>query len=455
MPKLLLSLLLGFAISTPSFASHIMGGVINVSVDSTGTATFELHVYRDVRGIPFGFTQVDLDVSSATTAFQASVPVSLVSTDTISDTPRVMERLIFSGSTSLPPAVDYTVSYVTPCCLSISILNMSNLGIGSTITTKFSYTSPNANNTVVYLNDPVGKLPKDSLWTYDFMPYDVDGDSIHWSLGATGYIQGYTFPPSNPGGTLSIDPHTGVLSWNPSQTGVYVVGIFAEEWDNSTGTLQSETYHELQLIVVDDTSQLMIAPPNNVTTTPSGPTADFLAGTTNTLEVGLTSSFTNANLSLQASGEPFLLPNSNASFSVQKFKKQDSLVGTFTWNPDASLKGAGPYRVNFRFRDGSFTYDYTVTVNINGVISLNEDLSSSFTLYPNPSKGNFHLQPGIALQGEKIEIQVFNLNGSQLHAQSFDCTSSELEVNLDLPEGVYLITLQSNQYVQCSKLIIE
>lgn len=453
MKKLLLSLFLTTALSVSSFASHIVGGVINVSIDSNDVATFDLYIYRDASGIFLNATSFPITVTGPLSN-SYTVNASFVTMDTLTDTPFVMERYLFSGTLSLTNSGLYTAEATTPCCRSIVVLN-ANPGVGTVLQTSFTHNMGLSSNSPVFLGNPIGKFPKDTVWNYNPMPFDADGDSLYWSLGGNGYLPGYTLPPSNPGGALSIDPQSGVLSWSASQIGVYLVGIFVSEYDN--GTFLGETYHEVQVIVVSDTSQLRIAPPVHVTAGPSGPTVNFMANSSNDISIGLASGHTNANLSIEIFGDPFMISNTNASFSVSKFKSQDSLVGTFSWSPDASLSGEGPYRLNFRLKDGSFTYDYTVLININGVFSVRENSTSQFTIYPNPSTGNFHIQPDILSDWSNLEMKIYDNSGKNVFNTFFDDNngSRELKVNTSLPKGIYIVQLKNDKQVQSNRVVIE
>ncbi len=454
MRKTLLTLLLNVALIGSLLASHIVGGVINVTIDdSTNVATFSAYVYRDVQGIPFNVATVNMDLVDPSN-MSTTVPLAFSVKDTISNTPFLMERYKFVGSVQLSQSGFYTASYQTPCCRNAAVLN-ANPSAGALLETSFTHTMNTTSSTPVFLTDPVGKFPKDTLWTYDPMPYDADGDSLHWSLGGNGYIPGYTLPSSNPGGALSINAQTGVISWDASQLGVYLVGIFIDEYDQ--GSLLGTTYHEIQVIVVADTSQLRVIPPNNLNTTPSGPVANFIANSSNSLTLSLTSDYSNANLSIEAFGEPLQMANSNASFTVSKYKTSDSLVGVFNWNPDASLKGEGPFRMAFRFSDGSFTYDYSVLINVSGVFSVAENTSSALSVYPNPASGTFFLKSGEVFRGENLELNIYSTNGQKVFAQNFEKYESvqDLPIDVNLPQGLYIIQLQGGKHSESLSVIIE
>ncbi|MES1181369.1 MAG: hypothetical protein ABUL44_01095, partial [Flavobacterium sp.] len=80
---------------------------------------------------------------------------------------------------------------------------------------------------------------------------DPDGDSLVYSLiPCNGF--GYSFPDVLGGGTLSIDSHTGIISWNnPTQQGTYNVGVKIEQWKylNSIPVLIGSHEQEIEFIV--------------------------------------------------------------------------------------------------------------------------------------------------------------------------------------------------------------
>lgn len=74
--------------------------------------------------------------------------------------------------------------------------------------------------------------------------------------------------------------------------------------------------------------------------------------------------------------------------------------------------------------------------------------TSAIKIYPNPSQGqlNFMNLPN------KVEIRIFSLTGEELFRQKdFD----EKSLNLDLPKGVYLLKMNSDQETTSQKIIIE
>ncbi|MDW7694220.1 S8 family serine peptidase [Flammeovirgaceae bacterium SG7u.111] len=114
--------------------------------------------------------------------------------------------------------------------------------------------------------------------------------------------------------------------------------------------------------------------------------------------------------------------------------------------------------------------DYTITLevtNVSGcssissqpfvVTGLADDIfNQSITLYPNPSKGSFN----IAMENEylgKLAFSILDISGRTIEQKSIEKLSENLEVDFDLAgktNGLYLIKIESEQFVTSKKLIL-
>jgi hypothetical protein len=77
-------------------------------------------------------------------------------------------------------------------------------------------------------------------------------------------------------------------------------------------------------------------------------------------------------------------------------------------------------------------------------VSLNEVeiRNLSFTIYPNPSEGEFNLQ--FEKKVEKPEqLQITNMNGKAVNFKMFEKTDNQIEIRLNAPPGIYLLRLGS------------
>lgn len=102
---------------------------------------------------------------------------------------------------------------------------------------------------------------------YGWSAYDPDGDSLHWYLDTAwnsysngnwlpiNYASGYS-PASPMGGTISINQHTGELSFIADvPTGYnyanYAIAVTVEEYDATTGLYKGEVHRDVQFFVTD------------------------------------------------------------------------------------------------------------------------------------------------------------------------------------------------------------
>lgn len=93
----------------------------------------------------------------------------------------------------------------------------------------------NKNTSSVFANHPIESgCINNGCFTYNPSATDLDGDSLSYEImpcKSTGPISGYTYPATGAGGTFSINPVSGTLSWcNPQMNGDYNVVIKITEW---------------------------------------------------------------------------------------------------------------------------------------------------------------------------------------------------------------------------------
>lgn len=107
--------------------------------------------------------------------------------------------------------------------------------------------------------------------------------------------------------------------------------------------------------------------------------------------------------------------------------------------------------------------EYAVVITKNGCtdtsncftvnwFSVDEWGGESIDLYPNPSKGSFHLS-WESTTDEKL-IEVLNLTGKVVWSSRVNGTD-EFEVNLNEPSGVYLVRITGEHSTETKRLVIE
>ncbi len=197
------------------------------------------------------------------------------------------------------------------------------------------------NSCPVLMNPPIDNGCTGVTYFHNPGAYDVDGDSLSYSLvDCRGYngevIPGYALPFAS--NTIDIDPVTGDLVWDaPTVAGEYNVAILIQEWRN--GILISSMVRDMQIT---------IAPCNN---TPPEITVEdtcVLAGTLLRLPV-LVKDSTSTQVTLSATGEPLLLPVSPAQFMT--ITDDVSYQTNFVWQTLCEHVRPDSYTVLFKAQD--------------------------------------------------------------------------------------------------------
>ncbi|MDW8134436.1 MAG: gliding motility-associated C-terminal domain-containing protein [Bacteroidia bacterium] len=155
--------------------------------------------------------------------------------------PRVKKN-IYIVEITLPGPGLYELRY-TDFARVENVRNMSNSGATSFYVETLLNNNPfiGINRSPLLLNDPIDDACTNRLWTHNPGAYDPDGDSLVYSLipcqqydPATMQnpipVANYRFPSAF-GGIFSIDPQTGLITWDtPQQIGVYNISILIEEY---------------------------------------------------------------------------------------------------------------------------------------------------------------------------------------------------------------------------------
>lgn len=453
MKKILLLLILIGTTCFTANATHLMGGEIVVGIDSTNTAHFVMTLYRD-NGPSTAMlsSSQTIQISSVSNPGMPGTSLTLnrVSVDTLPSFYPV-ERHIYVGSLQLSATGKFRAEW-SLCCRNHAIVNASNPGSESmTLYTEFTTQSNQNSASPVFLNAPVVSFPLDTLWNYNPLPYDVDGDSLHWSIDTPvsifpNYIAGYSTPPANANGSLTMDPQTGQISWSPSQVGNYVISLLVEEYRG--GVQIGEIRRDMQFVVVPDTASMQLVLPNSLTVNNGIGSTDMTAGITNDLTFELKSSYSLAQLSMSASGDPFEINGSNADFQVISTNGPD-IEGTFSWNPTLNNIRKNPYRITIRASDKNFVYDFTVLLNVSTAVGIDENIFSdkALMLYPNPSNGKVNLMLKRVPKSECI-IEILDMQGKVIEQLSIDknTLSTGTELNINAAPGTYIMRLQGGEY---------
>jgi putative heme degradation protein len=111
--------------------------------------------------------------------------------------------------------------------------------------------------------------------------------------------------------------------------------------------------------------------------------------------------------------------------------------------------GVRYYRIKIIDNDGTYHYSEVRSVVLPNVIT--------WQIYPNPSKGVFHLVYQAA-EGEKIDLQIQDATGRTIRKFNYMTNGFLQKGSIDLtgqPSGVYLLQVHHNGTLQSFKLFKE
>ena len=390
MKKLLTTLLITL-ISLSTYATHLMGGQIVATNLGGYDYEIKLTAYRDTIGIPMA-TAAMFEISMDSAGVNLPIYFLTIPADSMSgglvmgvSAAYGVEVYTYTDTITLPGDGYYTISW-QDCCRNVAIINMaSSAAENFALSTSFTVNSLSPNSSPSYLSLPVAYLPSDTLWQYNPLPFDPDGDSLTWSLttplgnSVSGMpVLGYQFLDdttlySNSSNPFSLDPITGELSWNAKMQGNFVAAFLIEEYRN--GVKIGEMRRDMQFIVVSDTSNylpvisnMMLFPSN------SGGYPYVVISPSQNYSVSLLASDPNINdvVTLNAFGEPFNLQTSSPSFLTFSTGNGNEIEGIFSWTPNMLDVRTQPYLVVFRVSDGFYNFDYTVQIEVSSITSVQE-----------------------------------------------------------------------------------
>lgn len=462
-----------------SYATHLMGGQISatyINSDTTGSHYFlELDVYRDTLGIPMSLNQsvdvYELDLITGNYNYVFSDSISYGTSGSVSTMSLVygVEIYHFADSITFPSNGYYMIQW-NNCCRNGAIINMSSpLSEDMTFLTYVNVDSGNPNSSPTFLSPPVIYLPTNTLWQYNPLPFDPDGDSLAWNisvpLSANGVVNGYEFLSdttySNTSGIFSMDSITGEISWDAKLVGNFVASFAIEEYRN--GVLIGAMSRDMQFVVIPDTNNAM---PNisNMQTVPTNsggyPYVKINPGVHYQLHLLGNDANPNDVLTMTAFGESFGLSTSPSLFNFTSTGNGNEIEGTFSWTPNISHVREQPYLTVFRTSDNVFSFDNTIQfeVTLSSSTSVeNIDLISVSDLYPNPANNNFTLSLDLE-KSQDVYLDIYNVLGVPVLNQKLNLSSGNHLIikNIDLSAGQYFVNISGQNGVSLAikKLVI-
>jgi gliding motility-associated-like protein len=206
------------------------------------------------------------------------------------------------------------------------------------------------NNSPVLVNPPIDIACVGQCFVHNPGAVDADGDSIAYELvaclGDQGQpIPGFTTPPTNGGGSNTLDPYTGDYVWcSPgpgTQNTEWNIAILIKEYRKvgNQSFLIGSVLRDMQITVEQCNNLPPVITPINDTC--------VIAGTTVTFNVSATDPNPGHNITLTATGGPFLTTPQAVFTSTMA----NPATGQFTWTPDCSRIRVQPYQVTIKAED--------------------------------------------------------------------------------------------------------
>jgi hypothetical protein len=474
MKTLLTTLFVSF-FSLSALSTHIMGGEIIAENNGGNNYNVLLTIYRDTIGIPTDvnqdFTVYDVNGNSIMN-FSISIdpnanhPIFGFQNGSILPFfPYGVEIYFFSQTISLPGPGEYTIAW-DKCCRNGAIQNLidplsNDMRLYTTVTVDASQT----NSTPYFMVKPVMYLPVNTPWQYNPLPYDVNGDSLSWSLGtphqssnsAQGTpIAGYTAPPSDPTNPISIDPVTGTISWTASMLGNWVYTVVCEEYRN--GVKIGEIRRDMQFIVLPSGNLPRFMNFNKIPTIDGYYYWDIEPGQYSELRLMANDQDQNDVVTFEAFGEPFLLSNP-LSYTQQATGVGNVIETTLSWTPSSSEIRENPYLVVLRLMDGSFMMDEALFIRVKKssiTMSTQEQDIQVGKIFPNPANELVNIPLNIKDAGN-VSIKFYNVYG-QLALEKkdyFNNGNHMVMVPTELPSGQYTVSIdQDTKHLGNQSIII-
>ena len=353
MKQFLTTLFVGLLFISGVYATHNRAGEIT---------------YRHISGNTYEFT-VHTCTKTSAPADRPFLPISwgdgsaidtLERSDIIFDPSKDAQINIYKKNHTFPGSGLFEICMTDPN-RNGNILNIDN---GNSVLVPFAIKttlriSPaiEANSSVFFSNDCLQDACLWQQWVYNPGAVDSDGDSLVYSLvpsqgeNCIAFPAGfYKYPneigpasgvtPPNPNMNLSIDAHTGTVTWDvPQKEGEYNLAILVEEYRNG-----------LKIGSVLRDMQIMVSACDNLP-----PVLEALKDTC--IEAGQNLNFpifandpNSTNVKIIGFGAPFEVPSSPAD-PVTQVGQSPPVQATFNWNTNCSHVRLNPYQAVFQATD--------------------------------------------------------------------------------------------------------
>ena len=459
---LLLSFLL-LCIGLNSYASHIVGGDFSYTHISGDTYQLKLKMYRDcVSRTDFNNPIVVGIYDKSTNLKKKEVQMSLgtvkeieYNTSCINPTLRCVETGIYTATFTMPQSsFNNSAGYYFQwegCCRNNIIKNIVNPGNESMafymeIPSPYpSNTGFVENNSPEFLRDPLSYLCVGEPFKYDFRVYDADGDEIRMKMGIPLAGGGYTgsgprSPKSATGPApysdiiwqtgysntnmmdgnpdITIDNDSATIYLVPTQIGVYVISIIAEEYRN--GVKIGEIRRELQL-------EVLICPPRFkpiITTSLPGGTNSVNVYIGQQICFDLHAIDQNANellkFRIDTSGMYKLFATGALSLNPSNISAPLEITSRFCWTPPCPIDtGAGAF-IDFIAYDDSCPFSQDDTVRVKFIVNEEPNYAPKLKSSLTNNTINIHRNENLCFQIQGTDQNLHDEIKIEYIPQSYD-----------------------------------
>lgn len=126
-----------------------------------------------------------------------------------------------------------------------------------------------------------------------------------------------------------------------------------------------------------------------------------------------------------------------------------SAFAPFTDQHDFAQISSFYYKGECYLFDVGINYDSTLCTSANLLKVGENNLESIFSIYPNPSNGNFTIETENNLNSS---IEILDLNGKIIFTTTISSNQQEIELNVE--NGIYIFVLQNSKGISRKKIII-
>ena len=464
MKKVILILSFLYIFTPSAFSTHFMGGEIIAQHDGGNNYIILLTLYRDTAGIPMQTSQL-IDIRNSNGNLISSINCQLdpmanhpiygfAQGSLLPFYPYGVELYFFTATITLPGSNndEYTISWDN-CCRNGAIQNLPNpLNNDMHLFTTISVCANQHNSTPYFLVKPVVFLPVNTPWQYNPLPFDPDGDSLHWSLdvphesngtSSGSPIFGYTDPPSDPSNIFSINPVTGTISWTATALGNWVYTVLCEEYRN--GVKIGEIRRDMQFIVLPSGNLPRFSNLGTIPLVNGFPQCNLSAGQNFELRLMASDEDLNDSIFFEAYGEPFIIPNS-ATFFQESNTTTNEIEAVITWTPSTSEVRTEPYLIVLRLMDGTYMFDETIFVQVDGAVDVEKhDAENIGSVFPNPVNNILHLPIELNNSGD-VSVKIYDLYGKLvLEREDYFSEGDHLVlIPAELSNGNYILSVDQN-----------